>query len=212
MGAVEEFLTGEMDSRTFIHMVQTDAELQETIRRLIPDEAKDNPEHPLWKSVSYSVHKPLNYDYLRHIRSICRFDHTIGDTLNLFGTLQCVYRYLEPDLLFTTVYDDNFDVYLSAIQDCFDGPEVEETVERIIQDAVASGKSRTKRTAQAKEDVREAFHVTDRKRPRWIQGPEWPMGEDSPMQFVEQKRKGEEVRYTFRDVTTGELRTVAQWY
>ena len=85
-------------------------------------------------------------------------------------------------------------------------------VEQIIQKAITSSNTKTKRRSFAKSVVKAAFHVVDRKRPRWIQGPEWPMGTDSPMMFIEQKRHGEEVRYMFQDVTTGEKRVVIQWY
>ena len=73
-------------------------------------------------------------------------------------------------------------------------------------------KYKKQRIQQAKRDIEEQFHVVDKKRPRWIQGPEWPMGTHSPMMFISQKRSGEVVRYTFKDVDTDEIRVVEEYY
>ena len=67
--------------------------------------------------------------------------------------------------------------------------------------------------------IKELFHIESNKYPRWIQSPEWPIGENGvPMRFVSQKRKKgkeyETILYTeflFEDVKTGEQRVVEQF-
>ena len=54
--------------------------------------------------------------------------------------------------------------------------------------------------------------VEGQTRPHWIQGPEWPMGKNSPMKYLSRKRDGERVIFTFQDVDTGEIREVEQFY
>jgi len=209
---IQSFLTGELDAKSFIMEIASNEELNERIRTLVLTEDANNRGSHLWKSISYDALKSHGFDCLRFLKSTCKFDNTVSDNLNLHDVLRRVYGYYHPEVECTQKYEDTFDVYLDAIQDCFDGPEVDSVVERIIQEALLSSSAKTKQRATAKTMVKEAFHILDRKRPRWIQGPEWPMGKDSPMQFVEQKCKGEEVHYLFCDVKTGETRTVVQWF
>lgn len=60
--------------------------------------------------------------------------------------------------------------------------------------------------------LNELFHIEDKKYPHWVQEPEWPMGEKSPMKFIGQERTGERVRFTFRDADTDEERVIEQLY
>ena len=68
------------------------------------------------------------------------------------------------------------------------------------------------RAAAGKEALWKAFHIKDRKFPRWAQEADWPMGKNSPMEYLGQRRDGELVELRFRDVDTGEERTVEQYY
>lgn len=121
---------------------------------------------------------------MKHIQKICRFDGSIGDNLNLFGSIQCVYCALNPSFRYTTKYEDAFDLYLESVQDCFDGPDVSQVTESIIRNALDIS-TKAGRRKRAKAEIKEYFHA-DGKRPRWIQGPEWPMGKYSPMKFEKQ--------------------------
>lgn len=211
MHAIEQFLTGEMTISEFTRLLKTDSQLRDQVRSLIPAEAVNNGNHGLWKKYSYSALKQYNFDLCDLILSRHKFDGTIADNLNIFGTLEGVYSFHSPGLNYTTRYMDAFDVYLSAVRDCFDGPEVRLIVERIVRDAI-SLKSKSQRVKQAKQDIAVQFHVMERNVPRWIQGPEWPMGKNSPMAFVSKKRMGEKVSYIFQDVDTDEIRIVEQYY
>ena len=68
------------------------------------------------------------------------------------------------------------------------------------------------RVKAGKEALWNAFHIKDRKFPRWAQGANWPMGKNSPMEYLGQRRDGELVELRFRDVDTGEIRIVEQFY
>lgn len=70
----------------------------------------------------------------------------------------------------------------------------------------------SERTKAGKEAFWEVFHIKNRKFPRWVQGPAWPMGKNSPMEYLGQRRDGELVALRFRDVDTGEDRIVEQFY
>lgn len=205
------FLTGEMTSRDFIAALRSDAALRDWIAALVPGEAAYNPAHPFWKNISYSGLETDGFDAWKHLCRLCVFDGSIPDSLNVFGSLKAMFKYYDPALPYTTFYHDAYNLYLDAAQDCFDGPEVEHITMAIIENALPI-QPKTKRIQTAKQQVKDAFHVTDRTRPRWIQGPEWPMGQASPMKFLKQKRQGEQVLYLFQDVDDGSTRTVTQFY
>ncbi len=211
MDVLKAFMTGTLDAAYFIEKLRTSPELQDEIRQLMPGEAVCNKEHPLWKSFAFEVMHSNGFDIVRELQDVCRFDGTLEDNLNLFGILKHFYGYKYPDDTLTTKYHDAFSLYLDAIQDCFEGPEVDGLVNEIIEKYLPL-QPKTRRKKEAKEAVRKAFHVENRKRPYWIQGAEWPMGEDSPMRFVKRVQRGEQVDYYFEDVKTGVARIVTQYY
>ena len=208
---VVAFLTGTMAAEEFISELKNDRLLRYYISKIVPDDAVSNVRHPYWNYYSYSGLKSFKFDAWKHICHICRFNNTISDNLNLFGGMAAMYKYYEPELPFTDMYDKQFAVYLEATQDCFEGSEVMGLLESIVQNALQH-KTKTKQIQKAKQDIREAFHVEGRKRPRWIHGPDWPMGVNSPMEFINQKNYGEEVHYHFRDVDNGNIRTIVDYY
>ena len=208
---VVAFLTGEMAADEFISELKNDRLLRYYISKIVPDDAINNVRHPYWKIIDYKALKDASFNGWKVICATCCFNGQIADNLKLFGTLRAMYKYHEPELPFTALYDKQFAVYLEATQDCFEGSEVNELLEAIVQNALQL-KTKTKQIQKAKQDIREAFHVEGRKRPRWINGPDWPMGENSPMEFINQKNYGEEVHYHFRDVDTGDIRTIVDYY
>ena len=211
MNIIEQMLTGEMEMKNFVKLLHTDTNLQNEIRALVPADAIHNESHALWKNIAYPTFRKHNFDLISVLSWICKFDGTMGDNLNIWSTLKTVYKYSHPDLICTNKYEEAFNLYLDVIQDCYDGPEVEHIVEAIVQNALQY-KTKKMRIETAKKDVRKAFHLEDRKRPYWIQGPEWPMGTLSPMKFVSRKRIGELVQYYFIDVNSGANRIVEQFY
>ncbi len=55
-------------------------------------------------------------------------------------------------------------------------------------------------------------HIVPRKVPTWVQEPDWPMGKNSPMEYIDRKKDGDLVQFRFRDVDTGEKKIVEQFY
>lgn len=212
MENIRKFLEGEMGMDEFLPLLKSDEQLRNDIRSLIPPDATNNREHGLWKKHSYSTAQAYNFDVLQLLEHMFRMDGSISDNLNIFGTLKVFFCYCNPDTVCTSVYKDSFMLYLDAVGEYFDGPEVNAQVMKIIEKALELNTA-SKRKQYAKQAVREFFHVDKRgSYPRWIQGAEWPMGESSPMRYVSRKRKGECVQYLFEDVDTGTKKIVEQYY
>lgn len=119
----------------------------------------------------------------------------------------------EEHFEFSDAIRKKFNFMLTACPEYIGGPEID-TVGIIddIYDKLPQALSQSKRCSLFKEQLKTIFHVTDKKYPRWIQEPEWPMGKLSPMKFVKQQSrfKGEARLYTFQDVDTNEFKTIFQ--
>lgn len=212
MKAIEQMLTGEMEMRDFVALLQSDLKMQDFIRNLVPKEAVNNPCHEFWTYAPYKSLAQNQFDYYQLLKRISRFDGSINDALNISSSLARGYLYYHQDLHCTDKYHEAFELYLDVIRDCFEGPEVERLVEQIINDALPI-RPKSKRRKEAKRKVEELFHIVDRKHwPRWIQGADWPMGVDSPMQYVSRRSIADGVDFIFTDITTGEVRIVTQYY
>lgn len=209
---IEEVIDGKMEMCIFMKKLHGDVGLQEAVKCLIPAEARMSRSHVFWKGLvvfqnlkDVTVVQILDEAY-RH-----SFGNRFGGDLNGFSALSRMYCFWFPKIIPTDKYSKRFNLYLEAVGDSFEGPEVTETLCTIIEEAL---KERTKaaRKAKAKALISEQFHLDDRKRPFWIQGGEWPMGVHSPMKYISKCRKGEKVIFTFQDVDTLEKRDIIQYY
>lgn len=211
MNAIEQMLTGEMDMRAFTNLLKSDRSVQETIRNLVPQPAIANKEHPFWKNISYDVLQQYNFDYLRFILTLCHLDGTLGENLNIFSMIKRAYRFYSPGLNFTTYYNDAYNLYLEAVGEYYEGLEVALLLEQIVREALPLS-PKSKRIKEIRENLKKTFHIEHSKRPYWIQGGEWPMGKNSPMQYISRSKIPDGMRYTFRDVDTSEIRVIEQFY
>ena len=211
MTVLERMLSGQIEISEYLYLLTSDFNLQDELNSIIPRDAIGNPNHPLWKCIYYDFLFQYNFDLYNCLISFHRLDDSVGDNLNIFDLIESIYTYTRSDFPFTTQYNDAFDIYLDVIKDCYDGPEVRELVNDIIKECLIV-KTKSGRKKEGKKKILERFHVIDKNKPRWIQGAEWPMGANSPMKFVEQKRHKEQVEYLFIDVDTGEERTIIQYY
>ena len=111
----------------------------------------------------------------------------------------------------TKIYKQDNDYYEKAVNRSLDGPEVWRFIESILEQFPRTMKA-ADRVKAGRAAVQEAFHIQDRKFPCWPQEPEWPMGKNSPMEYLGRHKDGELVHLQFRDVDTGEKRIVEQFY
>lgn len=107
---------------------------------------------------------------------------------------------------------------LDACPEYIGGEEVDDLLMDLLE-TLPDDFSKTKKVKLYKEKLRSLFHIESNKYPRWIQEPEWPMGEDGiPMKFISQKRKKGKsydtilfTEFLFEDVKTGKQCIVEQF-
>lgn len=211
MKIIELMLTGIMEMSDFISLLKSETEIQNQLNSLIPKDAIVDKDHNFWKHLSYCALSQCQFNFTMYLDKTCRFDGSISDNFNVFGFIHSAYIFFFPEKKCTSKYHDALDLYLDTVVDCFDGPEVRFLIEKIIQEALMV-KTKKQRKAQVQMNIKMQFHQSNSLRPRWIQGPEWPMGSHSPMKFISQKKSGELVEYCFEDVDTKSTRIVKQFF
>lgn len=212
MKVIKDFLTGKYPANDFMRQLMAEPALQEYVQSLIPQDAIADAEHEYWKKcILRSKLECYDFNVKEMLYSHCGDADSETDQLELFNTIRSLYLWKHPDQRCTTYYEDNLFFYLELERDCFGGPEVTHLVKEIARNTVhIKPKSARKKIANAQ--ICELFHVQDNKRPRWVQGPMWPMGSTSPMQFISQARQKEFVAYTFLDVDSGAIKEIKQHF
>ena len=116
-----------------------------------------------------------------------------------------------PDAKWTKMYIQDDQFYDKAVARSLGGMEVEVFIDSIMQQFPRTMKA-ADRVKAGRAAIQEAFHIHDRKFPSWPQEPDWPMGKNSPMEYIGRHKDGELVQLRFRDVDTGEEKIVEQFY
>lgn len=132
-----------------------------------------------------------------------------------FG-VQCIIeywlKYSDIDCYVTPIYREQSRFIINVKPDYINGEEAETFIDGIIE-SVPETMPKTKRIKEIKVKIKEAFHVEDRKYPRWAQDTDWPFSKaGKPLKYVSRKTDGDLVQHTFVDVDTGEETIVEEFY
>lgn len=104
--------------------------------------------------------------------------------------------------------------YLVDIQPSYTDIEDEDFLNAIIASA-PGGLTKSEKKKWLKEKIKSLFKY-DKRPPRWIQGPEWPITNGKPLVFKGQTKEIpgeiEEIWYTFYDPETKEETVISQFY
>ena len=214
MSLLDDFVCGKAESQAFVDALKNDPEIREEIRDLIPLEVRTDPEHPIWRRRSYELYNTkYGFDCLKLMESLFRLDCSIGDMFNIESELGTFYVLRHPDVKASTRFKDLFNFCLDVSRDIYEGPEVNGFLEAVLNE-YSDIRPKALRIRLAKERIKKEFHVEGNHYPRWIQGPEWPMGKSSPMKFVKSvhKKGSDLVEFIFEDVDTGDIRVVEEFY
>lgn len=212
MEIVRDFLTGKCNAVDFMKEYMCSNELYTYIQSLIPSDALDEPNHEYWrKCILRSSLECYNFDVRQMLFSHCGLGEQEEDQREIFNTIRAIYLWINPNQKCTNTYDDRINFLLYLEGNCFGGPEVAHLVKAIANEFFTM-KPKSARRKEGKAKVEDLFHVVDRVKPRWLHGPEWPMGSNSPMAFVTQNRVVNSINYEFKDVDTGHTRIVKQYY
>ncbi len=204
-----DFAAGKYSFSEFETLFQIYPEIWDRVQELLTQEMIEDPEHPVWDWTLRSRLEPNGFA----VRSAClafgydRFGQSV--TWHMISRLV---RFHFPDAkIKEPVEESGGDLMGRLGLEDLGGPEVDDLIREIV-DEYRDVRPARERSKLLKQRLKEVFHVRPRKRLYWAQEPEWPMGENSPMEFVSKEQEGDLVRYHFRDADTGAVRTVEQYY
>lgn len=179
------------------------------IQQVITNEALSDMNNELWRTVSYSCLSCYNFNIREMLFSLYGYGETEDYEYEIYTILKGIYHILVPNFSCRNAYSHR-DLYLDLEQECFGGPEVIDLVKTVANE-VSKSFSPKDRKKMGKKMIKELFHYT-KKKPKWIQGPDWPMGAECPMEFIGQIDIEDGVRYIFVDTNTNEKKDIIQMY
>lgn len=217
MKEVFDFLSGELSPYEFKKIWYSNQNIRNWINNLI-DLKTESPIR--WIDIRGSMYRMAMYkqqvsveEYIRNgdafleknKRSFSKFE-TMGWNHEVIASVVII---AYPDAVITNKYLEARHYYYKVCSEYFGGEEVQTFIDDTLS-AFWHEKGKV-RITMAKKAIKDAFHLTNNKRPNWIQEPEWPMGKNSPMRFVSQSHNADLFKYVFEDVDTGEQRIVEQF-
>ena len=225
MQIVLDFVTGKVGMEEFKKAWYSDPSIGEWLDGLVNFKADLKPEWKEFPTLYYTylgvIKETHNGSVLAFINASEKYDKLVSEkghvspkwieVLWYFEVIAAVVKAAYPEIIPTPYYRQESDFLLAVVGDYLGGDEVEDFISDLL-DKYPPEMPKTKRKKEAKAALREAFHLEGSKYPMWAQEPEWPMGKKSPMAYVSKKTDGDLVRFTFRDVDTGEEKIVEQLY
>ena len=207
---VLEFVRGRLTFEEFGSYLHDNPHIWMDIQALLTEEMKNDPNCSFWNRTNYQIHLANNFDV--KAAALAFGYHSEYGKSRLHMVISDLVEYTYPTIvrrfpISCTPTDILEQVGMSYVE----GDETEPLLRQLVCD-IPDTLTKKEKAHLLKESIRKSFHLVPRKVPKWVQEPEWPMGEHMPMEFVQQHREGDLVKFTFRDVETGELRVIEQFY
>ncbi len=146
-----------------------------------------------------------------HIRTLSYL--TAHGAMRIYGIVADIYYQVDPDFPRTEKYMEEFIFSFEVLPGYLaGGGSAENYVSQYILVKYPASMKKGERKRLVKEEIKQAFLRDCKGFPRWIQAPEWPIGEkNKPMIYTGQKAFEHYSEYYFRDRETNGRHTVTQW-
>ena len=197
--AILDYTKGLLSHAEFEAELYLHPELWDELQALMPEDASD-PDCSFW--CLFPNRELLETEHYRVKQTLLAFGWRGGLAHALVSALV---RYCDPSVEIREPIDDSDVSFLERSNlDYIGGSEADVFVrELLLRDAGCSDQAK-------KQHIREAFHLQARKRPKWVQEPEWPFRNGKPLRFVSQRHDGDLFSYIFEDPESGDQLTVTQ--
>ncbi|MBR4192960.1 MAG: hypothetical protein IKQ54_01345 [Oscillospiraceae bacterium] len=184
----------EFEAELYLH-----PELWDELQALMPEDAS-NPSSTFW--CLFPNRKLLETERYRVKQALLAFGWR-GSLAH--ALVSALVRYHDPSVEIREAIDESDVSFLERNNlDYIGGPESDGFVRELLsRDTGCSNQVK-------KQHIREAFHINARKRPRWVQEPEWPFQSGKPLRFVSQRHDGDLFEYLFDNPESGEQLTITQ--
>lgn len=209
MKLIEDVLRKKVSIFDFMIEYRNNDSINSYIQQVVTSEALSDMNNKIWRTINYSCLACYNFNIREMLFTLYGYGETEDYEYEIYTILKGIYHILVPNFSCRNAYSHR-DLYLDLEQDCFGGPEVRDLVKKVANEVSVSFSSKDRKKIGRKM-IKKLFHC-DKRKPKWIQGPEWPMGAESPMEFIGQVNIPEGVQYVFVDVNTNEKKVIIQMY
>lgn len=187
------FVEGRCDPAAFEEVLYRDADLEEFLR------AAPAPRYAHASSTLFDYLLALDY-------------HHPGDLLSAQDALTCFLTQKNVPVRSSTQAAEDYRLLLSAQPRWLNVDAA--TLQELVAEAPATVVTLDQRRNWLRQRLQERFRCSG-KPPRWLQSPQWPVGEHGPLVFLGQVAvtgyfHDEAAVYVFHDPVSGECRTVLQ--
>lgn len=203
-----DFACGKLTFDEFELLFLQYPEIWDRVQDLLTEELMQNPDHPFWTRSNRMRLESSNFS-IRGAALAFGWDE-YGKRV-AHGLISDLVEYTFPEIQRRDPPEQALDALLEKLgMEDLGGAEVDALVEQILLEGMDITPAK-ERNRVLKQRLKETFHLKPRKKPCWVQEPEWPMGGHSPMEFLAREQDGSLVRYRFRDADTGLEKTVEQY-
>lgn len=204
MEIVYDFLEGRCDYQKFREHLYSNEEIFDWLQSLYFDGMIEDEtfwcENALWRSAGNVK------DAIKALDTII----SVYEKNDIYNFLYWFLLYACPNRIIQRIdfYEKRANLYTYSVNDCYGGPEVDGMISDIIE-SVPENLSKTKKIKFVKDKLKDLF--PGKKRPFWIETPDWLVNNGKPMEYISKKSTGDLFMYLFRDPKTGEERIVKQY-
>lgn len=181
------------------------------------DQSPEDAEYYIQKSREDGTHIVVPNQHFPTVKSLidffinsdCSF---VMKRAEIYDLIFSIVAAMEPNTVYYHKYSDDFKFFLKAVPDYVAGGEAAcDYIENEIIAKLPPDLWEAKRIKLCREQIKERFHITGSKYPRWAQTAEWPILNGEPARYLGYTRTGDLVRYLFEDVATGKSTVIEQY-
>lgn len=204
MQPVFDFVQGKLSYDEFETEFTLHPEIWTWIQQLVPENIDDSS--CLFRSYYGNMlgFETNNYKVKATIMSF-GYDDSYGRSV-AFALISALVKFHYPDIVCQCPPEQGcYDMLEDLGLDYLGGSDVDEIIREIVSLHRSSGKK------ELKKALKEAFFISPRKIPHWVQEPEWPACDGVPMKFISEHNLGDKFTYEFQDRDSKEIKTIVQY-
>ena len=203
---IEKYMTLQLSTKQFIDEINHNKDLFNEIKGYLPTEKTIDDDK--WKGFVYALSlRTHGYD----LSQIIKYNFSNGSNPSGKSTMyNFFYKILQANgfnFEYNPFYKERYMLLMDILPNYIGGDEAEIYIDTFI-DNLEPNTTESKKKKQIKEFIKKEF-VCEKKKPTWIQEPEWPVA-DKPLKFISQSKNGNCCKYLFEDVSTGVKKEIEQ--
>ncbi len=208
IGELKKFVTGKMSCSDFEAVQAQYPELWQWLQSLLTEDMVNDTKHEFWSKCHSRLALESNGFRVRETATAFGFDDLLGK-MRMHDIISSLMETQFPEIVRKNPPNySKYDLLLSIGLDCIGGKDADVIVNEIL-DSIPTDVALSIRRREAKLALKKKFMI-DRKKPSWVQEPEWPVVNGHPLRFVGQRHDGELFLYEFINDSDKTITTIEQ--